>query len=172
MGAGLVFVVCGSIGTGTCGPSLRCSLLRRRCQPSRLGKERQPVCGGSQKLVDQAKAQGNVWDTGVVPGHPWSQVLRLRFKSLWPRWVMAPKFGTQGPGWYSRQLLQKNLTEAKMRTKRRGFYRRVGAGCGLHRNPEWFHLRSCRGSRRPRCTLPAERDPSVADCQELLKINW
>ena len=32
-------------------------------------KERQPVCGGSQKIVDQAKAQGNAWDTGVVPGH-------------------------------------------------------------------------------------------------------
>jgi hypothetical protein len=28
------------------------------------------VCGGSQKIVDQAKAQGNAWDTGVVPGHP------------------------------------------------------------------------------------------------------
>ena len=25
--------------------------------------------GGSQKIVDQAKAQGNAWDTGVVPGH-------------------------------------------------------------------------------------------------------
>ena len=27
------------------------------------------MCGGSQKIVDQAKAQGNAWDTGVVPGH-------------------------------------------------------------------------------------------------------
>ena len=26
------------------------------------------MCGGSQKIVDQAKAQGNAWDTGVVPG--------------------------------------------------------------------------------------------------------
>ena len=25
--------------------------------------------GGPQKIVDQAKAQGNAWDTGVVPGH-------------------------------------------------------------------------------------------------------
>ena len=28
------------------------------------------MCGGQQKIVDQAKAQGNAWDTGVVPGHP------------------------------------------------------------------------------------------------------
>jgi hypothetical protein len=28
------------------------------------------VCGGQQRIVDQAKAQGNAWDTGVVPGHP------------------------------------------------------------------------------------------------------
>ena len=27
------------------------------------------MCGGQQKIVDQAKAQGNAWDTGVVPGH-------------------------------------------------------------------------------------------------------
>jgi hypothetical protein len=27
------------------------------------------VCGGQQRIVDQAKAQGNAWDTGVVPGH-------------------------------------------------------------------------------------------------------
>jgi hypothetical protein len=27
------------------------------------------VCDGQQKIVDQAKAQGNAWDTGVVPGH-------------------------------------------------------------------------------------------------------
>jgi hypothetical protein len=27
------------------------------------------VYGGQQKIVDQAKAQGNAWDTGVVPGH-------------------------------------------------------------------------------------------------------
>lgn len=24
---------------------------------------------GQQRIVDQAKAQGNAWDTGVVPGH-------------------------------------------------------------------------------------------------------
>ena len=41
----------------------------QRCQPSRLYKEGQPVCGGQQRIVDQAKAQGNAWDTGVVPGH-------------------------------------------------------------------------------------------------------
>src|SRR5260370_1867639 len=41
----------------------------RRCQPARLCKEGQPVCGGQQRIVDQAKAQGNAWDTGVVPGH-------------------------------------------------------------------------------------------------------
>ena len=29
------------------------------------------MCGGQQRRVDQAKAQGNAWDTGVVPGHPW-----------------------------------------------------------------------------------------------------
>jgi hypothetical protein len=27
------------------------------------------VCDGQQTIVDQAKAQGNAWDTGVVPGH-------------------------------------------------------------------------------------------------------
>jgi len=27
------------------------------------------VRGGQQRIVDQAKAQGNAWDTGVVPGH-------------------------------------------------------------------------------------------------------
>jgi hypothetical protein len=27
------------------------------------------VHGGQQRIVDQAKAQGNAWDTGVVPGH-------------------------------------------------------------------------------------------------------
>ena len=27
------------------------------------------MCGGQQRIVDQAKAQGNAWDTGVVPGH-------------------------------------------------------------------------------------------------------
>ena len=27
------------------------------------------MCEGQQKIVDQAKAQGNAWDTGVVPGH-------------------------------------------------------------------------------------------------------
>jgi hypothetical protein len=34
------------------------------------------VCGGQQRKVDQAKAQGNAWDTGVVPGHPsgWSRI--------------------------------------------------------------------------------------------------
>jgi hypothetical protein len=26
------------------------------------------VCGEQQRIVDQAKAQGNAWDTGVVPG--------------------------------------------------------------------------------------------------------
>jgi hypothetical protein len=36
------------------------------------------VCGGQQRIVDQAKAQGNAWDTGVVPGHPtgWSRIPR------------------------------------------------------------------------------------------------
>jgi hypothetical protein len=36
------------------------------------------VCGGQQRKVDQAKAQGNSWDTGVVPGHPlgWSRIPR------------------------------------------------------------------------------------------------
>lgn len=43
--------------------------LRRRCQPPRLFQERQPVCDGQQKIVDQAKALGNARDTGVVPGH-------------------------------------------------------------------------------------------------------
>lgn len=28
------------------------------------------MCGGQQRIVDQAKAQGNAWDTGVVPGRP------------------------------------------------------------------------------------------------------
>ena len=42
----------------------------RRCRPSRLFKEGQLVCGGQQRIVDQAKARGNAWDTGVVPGHP------------------------------------------------------------------------------------------------------
>ena len=32
-------------------------------------KEGEPVCDGQQRIVDQAKAQGNAWDTGVVPGH-------------------------------------------------------------------------------------------------------
>ena len=41
----------------------------QRCQPSRLYKEGQRLCGGQQRIVDQAKAQGNDWDTGVVPGH-------------------------------------------------------------------------------------------------------
>jgi hypothetical protein len=27
------------------------------------------VCGGQQRIVDQAKARSNAWDTGVVPGH-------------------------------------------------------------------------------------------------------
>ena len=27
------------------------------------------MCDGQQRIVDQAKAQGNAWDTGVVPGH-------------------------------------------------------------------------------------------------------
>ena len=45
------------------------SSLRRRRQLSRLCEERQPASGGPQKIVDQAKAQGNAWDTGVVPGH-------------------------------------------------------------------------------------------------------
>jgi hypothetical protein len=31
--------------------------------------EGQLVCGGQQRIVDQAMAQGNSWDTGVVPGH-------------------------------------------------------------------------------------------------------
>jgi hypothetical protein len=31
----------------------------RRCQPFRLFQERQPVCDGQQRKVDQAKAQGN-----------------------------------------------------------------------------------------------------------------
>ncbi len=26
------------------------------------------MCDGQQRIVDQAKAQGNAWDTGVVPG--------------------------------------------------------------------------------------------------------
>ena len=36
------------------------------------------MCGGQQRIVDQAKAQGNAWDTGVVPGHPagWSRIPR------------------------------------------------------------------------------------------------
>lgn len=28
------------------------------------------MCDGQQRIVDQAKAQGNAWDTGEVPGHP------------------------------------------------------------------------------------------------------
>jgi hypothetical protein len=27
------------------------------------------VCEGQQRIVDQAKAQGNAWDTGVIPDH-------------------------------------------------------------------------------------------------------
>jgi hypothetical protein len=27
------------------------------------------VCDGQQRNVDQAKAQGNAWDTGEVPRH-------------------------------------------------------------------------------------------------------
>ena len=27
------------------------------------------MCDGQQRIVDQAKAQGNAWDMGVVPGH-------------------------------------------------------------------------------------------------------
>lgn len=44
-----------------------------------LFQEGQLVCGGQQKIVDQAKAQGNAWDTGVVPGHSaeWSRIPRL-----------------------------------------------------------------------------------------------
>ena len=36
------------------------------------------MCDGQQRIVDQAKAQGNAWDTGVVPGHPtgWSRIPR------------------------------------------------------------------------------------------------
>lgn len=36
------------------------------------------MCGGQQRIVDQAKAQGNAWDTGVVPGHlsGWSRIPR------------------------------------------------------------------------------------------------
>ena len=29
----------------------------------------QPVCDGQRRIVDQAKARGNAWDTGEVPGH-------------------------------------------------------------------------------------------------------
>jgi len=43
---------------------------QRRRRPFRLCKEKQLARGGQQKIVDQAKAQGNAWDTGVVPGHP------------------------------------------------------------------------------------------------------
>ena len=42
---------------------------RRRCQLARLYQEGEPVSDGQQRIVDQAKAQGNAWDTGVVPGH-------------------------------------------------------------------------------------------------------
>jgi len=42
---------------------------RRRCQLARLYQEGQPVRDGQQRIVDQAKAQGNARDTGVVPGH-------------------------------------------------------------------------------------------------------
>ena len=41
----------------------------RGADPPRLYKEGEPVCGERQRIVDQAKAQGNAWDTGVVPGH-------------------------------------------------------------------------------------------------------
>jgi hypothetical protein len=41
----------------------------RRCRPTRLCKEGSRVCDGQQRIVDQAKAQSNAWDTGVVPGH-------------------------------------------------------------------------------------------------------
>ena len=27
------------------------------------------MCDGQQRIVDQANAQVNAWDTGVVPGH-------------------------------------------------------------------------------------------------------
>ena len=65
------------------------SSLRRRRQPSRRYTERQPASGGLQKIVDQAKAQGNAWDTGVVPGHPrMEQNSTLAFEvkvQLWQR---------------------------------------------------------------------------------------
>jgi hypothetical protein len=32
------------------------------------------VCGGQQRIVDQAKARGNARDTGVVPGHLWMEL--------------------------------------------------------------------------------------------------
>jgi hypothetical protein len=69
---------CDAIGTGTCCPSLCRGLPWRRRQPSRLYKEGQPAGGGQQRIVDQAKAQGNAWDTGVVPGHlsGWSRIPR------------------------------------------------------------------------------------------------
>lgn len=37
---------------------------------ARRSPESELVCDGQQRIVDQAKAQGNAWDTGVVPGHP------------------------------------------------------------------------------------------------------
>jgi len=39
-----------------------------RCQPARRLTESQPIGVLLPRIVDQAKAQGNAWDTGVVPG--------------------------------------------------------------------------------------------------------
>ena len=61
------------------------SSLRRRRQPSRLYKERQPASGGPQKIVDQAKAQGNAWDTGVVPGHLQMEILLITTRTFAPK---------------------------------------------------------------------------------------
>ena len=38
------------------------------CQPARRLTENQPIEVLLPRIVDQAKARGNAWDTGVVPG--------------------------------------------------------------------------------------------------------
>ena len=46
------------------------SICGSRCQPARRLTESQPTGVRLPRIVDQAKAQSNAWDTGVVPGCP------------------------------------------------------------------------------------------------------
>jgi hypothetical protein len=50
------------------------SIFGSRCQPARRSTESQPTGVRLPRIVDQAKAQGNAWDTGVVPGCPMTEL--------------------------------------------------------------------------------------------------